>query len=177
MKSRCKKFIQIVTFLILFLVGTTLVGTSVGEAKGIRVRTRGIGARNLPRRSIADLTKVIQRNPRDANAYISRGMAYHDRDDYDKAIADYTKAIEIKPDSAEAYKFRGMVYSDKGEYDHAILDSTKAIELDPDDADAYMDRGSAYYAKREYDTATYYFADVTGASTQIVEITTHMTEY
>src|SRR5277367_1527585 len=52
--------------------------------------------------------------PRDAEAYKSRGYAYHAKGDFDRAIADYTKAIGIDPKDADAYKNRGYAYHAKG---------------------------------------------------------------
>ena len=72
-------------------------------------------------------------NSRNADAYFSRGIAYRNKDEHDRAIADYNKAIEIDPKLAAAYRSRGNAYADKGEYDRAIMDYTKAIEIDPKD--------------------------------------------
>ena len=45
--------------------------------------------------AIANYTKAIDINARDAVAYNNRGIAYRAKGDNDSAIADYTKAIEI----------------------------------------------------------------------------------
>jgi tetratricopeptide (TPR) repeat protein len=148
-----KKLTLTLAFLIFFLVGVALVSTPMSEAKGIRLRTRGIGARSFPRRSIADLTKAIQRNPKDADAYYNRGVVYYHKGDYEPAIADLTRAIEFDPDDTDAYIWRGAAYYAKGDYGSAITDFTKAIEFDPDDAVTYSNRGTAYSDKGDYDRA------------------------
>jgi len=105
-------------------------------------------------KAIADYTKAIELNPRDAKAYNNRGNAYGNKGQYDQAIADYTKAIELNPRDATTYYNRGMSYGkDKGQHDQAIADYTKAIELNPRFAAAYNNRGIAYYNKGEYDKA------------------------
>lgn len=38
-------------------------------------------------RAILDFTKAIEMNPRFANAYYYRGMAYHRKKDYDQVIS------------------------------------------------------------------------------------------
>jgi tetratricopeptide (TPR) repeat protein len=91
-------------------------------------------------RAIADFTKAIEINPKDADAYKNRGYAYDAKGDFDRAIADFTKAIEINPKDADAYNNRGSVYETKGDFDRAIADFMKAIEIDPKDADAYINR-------------------------------------
>ena len=71
----------------------------------------------------------------------NRGLAYADKEDYDRAIADYDKALELDPKDATAYNNRGFTYDKKGDYDKAIADYNKALELDPKDATAYNNRG------------------------------------
>src|SRR5438105_4683465 len=85
-------------------------------------------------KAISEASRAIKLNPRNAEAYNRRGLAYHEDDQDDAAIADYSKAIEINPRYAEAYSNRGAVYNDKGQYDQAIVDCSKAIELNRKDA-------------------------------------------
>jgi Flp pilus assembly protein TadD len=54
-------------------------------------------------KAISDYTKALEINPRDAEAYYNRGIAYGEKGQYDEAISDYNKALEINPISAEAY--------------------------------------------------------------------------
>ena len=88
-------------------------------------------------RAIADYTKAIVIDPKDAGAYYSRGNAWYNKSDYDKAIADYTKTIEINPKVVEVYILRGASWDAKGDYDKAIADFTKAIEINPKAVEAY----------------------------------------
>ena len=69
------------------------------------------------------LTKAIELNPNDAEAYRRRGSIYHGRHDYDNAIADYTRALELDPDDwtsygdrASVYRFRARKYRKEGDY-------------------------------------------------------------
>ena len=105
-------------------------------------------------RAIAYFNKAIELNPRDADAYNNRGLAYFEgKGQYDKAIVDYNKAIELNPRSAAAYNNRGLAYGYKGKYDKAISDCNKAIELNPRSAAAYNNRGLSYFNKRDYEKA------------------------
>jgi len=61
----------------------------------------------------------------------SRGVAYAEKGEVDRAIADYTKAIAINPKLADAYNNRGVSYRKKGDKEHAIADFRKALEIDP----------------------------------------------
>jgi len=111
-------------------------------------------------RAIADYTKSIEINPKNASAYNNRGDAYSSKREYDRAIVDFSKAIEIDPKDTYAYRNRGAAYANKGEHDRAIVDCNKAIEIDPKDALAYITRGVTYWIKGEYDRA---IADYTKA--------------
>lgn len=140
MKSKHEKLTLTLIFLI--LVGISFVLTPPCKAE-----------------SIYELTKAIERNPNDADAYYRRGMAYYEADLKIRAITDFTKAIQLKPDFVNAYLGRARAYtymgysSEKGRYDLAIADCAKAIEFDPNNADAYEARGYAYYRKDDHDLA------------------------
>jgi hypothetical protein len=101
--------------------------------------------------AISDQTKAFETNPKDAEAYYNRGIAYANTGQHDQAISDYTKALELNPGYAEAYNNRGKAYSSKGQHDQAISDSTKALEMNPRHDKAYNNRGIAYFHKREYE--------------------------
>jgi len=85
--------------------------------------------------------------------YTKRGIAWHDKGDYDKAIEDFDEAIRLDPTSAISYNYRGFALSAKGEYDKAIEDFDEAIRLDPTNAAACNNRGLAWSGKGEYDKA------------------------
>ena len=69
-------------------------------------------------------------NPRFANAYYYRGLAYLRKREYDQTISDYTKAIGINPRFAVAYAERAFAYCHfRREYDKAWEDVHKAQSL------------------------------------------------
>jgi tetratricopeptide (TPR) repeat protein len=86
-----------------------------------------------------------------AVAYYSRGLAYYDKGDDDRAIAEYNEAIRLDPQSAQAYSSRGLAYDHKGDLGRAEPDYSEAIRLDPKYAQAYFHRGNAYYQKGDDD--------------------------
>ena len=88
-----------------------------------------------------------------AVAYYSRGLAYYDKGDDDRAIAEYNEAIRLDPQLAQAYSSRGLAYDHKGDLGRAEPDYNEAIRLDPKYAQAYFNRGNAYYQKGEDDRA------------------------
>ncbi|MCX6775999.1 MAG: tetratricopeptide repeat protein [Candidatus Micrarchaeota archaeon] len=101
-------------------------------------------------KAIENFSKIIELNPKYADAYYNRGNAHFKIGEYDKAIENFSKAIELDPKDAEMYSNRGLVYDSKGEYDKAIENYDKAIGLNPKLAAAYNNRGSTYFKMGEY---------------------------
>ena len=110
--------------------------------------------------AISEYTKAIGLNPKDAAAYVYRGMAYDSKGDNDAAIADYTQAIRFDPKDAKVHYDRALAYGKKGNDDAAIADFTESIRLNPKDANAHYYRALAYVSKRDNDMA---IADCTQA--------------
>jgi tetratricopeptide (TPR) repeat protein len=104
-------------------------------------------------KAIADYTRAIEIDPRDAVAYENRGIAYTSKGDIDRAVADFTQAISIDPLYAGTYFNRGCAYDEQGDYDKAIADYTQTISIDPMFAGAYHNRGFDYNEKGDYDKA------------------------
>ena len=104
-------------------------------------------------RAIADLTRAIALDPKNAVSFSNRGWAYQQKGDYDQAIADLTRAIALDSKNAVSFGNRGSVYSDKGDFDRAIADLTRAIALDPKNAISFNNRGLAYEYKGDYNRA------------------------
>jgi tetratricopeptide (TPR) repeat protein len=88
-----------------------------------------------PERTIGACTRVIEDKAQDARrralAYASRGAAYVQKGELDRALADYGEAIGLDPDSPIAFHGRALVYRAKGEVDRATADHDRATSLDP----------------------------------------------
>jgi len=94
--------------------------------------------------AIEDYDEAIRLNPKDADAYFSRGNAYYSLNKKERAIEDYDKAIRLNSQFADAYHNRGTTYCDLGQFERAIEDYDEAIRLNPKDAIAYNSRSNAY---------------------------------
>ncbi|HEY6160514.1 MAG TPA: tetratricopeptide repeat protein [Bacteroidia bacterium] len=92
---------------------------------------------------LALFTDVIARQPGNAFAYNSRGIALYYAGKPDDAIRDYTTAIHLSHDYAEAYSNRGRLYYGMKEFEKAIDDYNQAIAINPNSALAYLERGNA----------------------------------
>jgi len=82
-------------------------------------------------RAAADLSKAIELDPQDAEAYELRGVVYTNQRRLDRALADYDQAIKLKPDDAQAWSDRGVNYYLGGDNEKAIRDLSEALRLDP----------------------------------------------
>ncbi|MDR0663981.1 MAG: tetratricopeptide repeat protein [Helicobacteraceae bacterium] len=99
------------------------------------------------------LTRAIERNPKDAEAYVARGNIRRERGAYSSAIADYDQAIKLDPKNAKAYSARGVAHAQWGDYEKAIADFGETIKLDPKQKSAYNNRGFAYAYSGDYEKA------------------------
>jgi len=103
--------------------------------------------------AIADFTKAIKLDPKNAEVYKLRGTAYVFKEEFDQALSDYTELIRLDPKNAEAYSLRGHMYFSKKDYDQAFSDFTELIRLYPKNTEVYSSRGLAYLLKHDYDKA------------------------
>jgi tetratricopeptide (TPR) repeat protein len=94
---------------------------------------------------ITRLTKLIERNERNADAFFSRGWLYHMAGKLQLALEDYTKALDINTQHASAYYNRGLVSVMLKRYEPAVKDFSEVIKLQPKAIDAYCNRGNAYF--------------------------------
>jgi serine/threonine-protein kinase len=76
-----------------------------------------------------------------ALAYLNRGLAHFELEDYQTAMNDYNQALQINPNRADIYFNRGLSRIALGEYQEAISDFNQALKLNPEDAQIYLNRG------------------------------------
>lgn len=100
------------------------------------------------------ITKVIEKVPSYAAAYLWRGACLAVKGNLEDAIADYSHALEINPRYLNAYYNRGVARSGKGDIDGAIQDFNRALEFNPRFLEAYVHRGAACLLKGDFDGAT-----------------------
>lgn len=104
--------------------------------------------------AVASFTSHIRAKPNDAAAYEERGIAFHEKQEYDNAIADFSQAIGLLGTDNRhvlfVYAYRAQAYCDKGEYDKSILDCTKAIRVDPREGYGFFVRATVYTKAKSY---------------------------
>ena len=101
--------------------------------------------------AIEAYSNAINLNPRGADAYNNRDVAYLNKVGIYHATVDFNRIIQYRiiqfPSNST-----GM-YNNRGASESAIADFTKAIQLKLDFAEAYFARGLAYGQKEEFDLA------------------------
>lgn len=99
--------------------------------------------------AIADYSRAIKIDAKNAEAYRERGRARFYRKDNDGAIEDFTRLIELDPKQAFGWHARGLAKSAKHDFDGSIADYTNALELDAKDRACYLNT-TAHVALPEY---------------------------
>jgi tetratricopeptide (TPR) repeat protein len=79
-------------------------------------------------RAIDDFNKTIELTPRNAPAYLGRGVAFVYKGQFNRALEDISRSIELNPKVSKAYDIRGLVYVQMGN-PRAIADFQKACDM------------------------------------------------
>jgi tetratricopeptide (TPR) repeat protein len=91
--------------------------------------------------AIADQTRAIELEPKQADYYYKRGLSYQGKGDFERALADFYRATELAPNYAEYYFARGTLYMAHAELGRATEDFTRAIALNGNEPRYYAQRG------------------------------------
>ncbi len=103
-------------------------------------------------RSIADISRTIELDPKFSGAYLVRATIYLLMGEPDLALADY----QAMPQDAYALYWQGIIHDMKGQNQLAVDDLTKAVELDPSWKlyyDPHSKRGQIYTELKKYNEA------------------------
>lgn len=135
----------------------TLFNHTLQVTKDNSVAHRNLGnaflAEEKNREAISHYNEAIRLNPKFADNYLVRGMAYDKMGQPLLAIIDFSEAIRHDNHYAGAYHVRGTGYNKSGQYQLAIDDFDKAIGLKQNYFEAYNSRGITYYKLGQYHLA------------------------
>ncbi len=98
-------------------------------------------------------TDMIKADEKRMWAWRQRGLAWHEKGEWDNAIKDFSEAIRLDPKDAAAFNYRGVARHDLKEFDKAVKDYDESIRLSSKYAAAFNNRGVARHALKEYDKA------------------------
>jgi tetratricopeptide (TPR) repeat protein len=103
---------------------------------------------------IASLKRVIEINPKHADALNYLGYSYADKGiNLEEALSLIRRAIELKPGSGYIIDSLGWVYFRLGKNDEALKHLKKALETVKDDPVLYEHLGDVYEASGQYGEA------------------------
>jgi tetratricopeptide (TPR) repeat protein len=114
------------------------------EAKELFHEAQILLMQGKQKESIEILTKAIEAGADKAMAYLSRGVAYLQLKETDKAIEDFGAAAEADKSNARPYYYRGTAYMIKEDYKKAIEDLSISLRLKPGNGAAMFARGTAF---------------------------------
>ena len=101
-------------------------------------------------RAIHAFNKVIEWDPKDANAHTFRGLAQREIRNFDAALHDLEQVVEIDPSHRVGYLNLGCVQRDVGKIDAALESFNKAKLGDPENPLVYQNRATAYIANKNW---------------------------
>ena len=93
---------------------------------------------------------IIEKYPKEPNAYYNRGLYKYNSGRFREAGEDYLKAIEVKPDYTLAYFNLSLVSMQLQDYKGVLEQLNKAISIEPDYIDAHKNRGIARAILKDY---------------------------
>jgi Flp pilus assembly protein TadD len=119
--------------------------TSIGSREAAYVR-RGFWRYEYEQYelSIADLTKAVLLNPKDADAYFKRGVTFEKMGRKDQAVADYARAFAADSHDWRPILSRAMLYHQAGNDAAALPDAQLLVVTAPKDAAWRVLRGEIY---------------------------------
>ncbi|MCB9235501.1 MAG: tetratricopeptide repeat protein [Bacteroidia bacterium] len=103
--------------------------------------------------SVADLSKAIEINPNDPDAYNSRGLSYLDMGNEKAALADFTQSIEIKPENDLAYLNRAVLQLNSQALEPALADFDQYVQRNPNDIQILNLRGYTRFRLGQFENA------------------------
>jgi tetratricopeptide (TPR) repeat protein len=101
-------------------------------------------------RAVAYFTDRVRANPKDACAFIGRGITADVLGKHDDAIADFDEAVRLNPKEPTVFNNRGIAWGNKGDLDKSIQDFDAALRLDPKYAPALNNRGICRKDKQDF---------------------------
>ncbi|HZT82252.1 MAG TPA: tetratricopeptide repeat protein, partial [Gemmataceae bacterium] len=95
--------------------------------------------------------RAVEREPKNAGAWLFRGTLNAARRKQKEAVADFSKAIQLNPKLAEAYDRRGSEHFKLGQIDKSLADFDRFLELRPDEKPGHWRRGITLYYAGKFD--------------------------
>lgn len=134
-------FIEVLAFTVLLLL-LALSGNTKTDYFEIGMQHALNGK---PAKAVKWLNKAIEIDPKNADAYYNRALAFQRLGDNETAaIADYSMAIRLRPTDVEAYMNRAVSHMSLEDFGLAISDLHRALSIQPDHGLSLVNLGLVY---------------------------------
>jgi tetratricopeptide (TPR) repeat protein len=142
-------------FYVMSLIGTFVIGASAIFPTIGSFLVRGMVQKHS-QDQIDHANRQLQKNPKDASAYVQRSWGYFLSRQYSAALIDVDRAILLDPNNSTAYTHRSIIRKQMGDLAGAKTDQQhyqklmwtsqlkhfdRIIQQKPDDVSAYVERG------------------------------------
>jgi tetratricopeptide (TPR) repeat protein len=119
--------------------------------------------------ALAMTRKVLEKDPKDANALYLTGLIYVKKKMWAEAVPPLLEVTELSPKFPAAYYQLGFSYQQLKETEKALLLYTKAMELDPANPDAAYNSGLILFGFNRVDEALAMFEKAIALKTDDAE--------
>ena len=110
-------------------------------------------------KATSDYAEAIRLDPKNAGAYVSRGVGYQNKGDHDKAEELFYLARQYREHCPVCYKHMGHSLMLRGQYDRALWCLQKALQLEPGQPDVHSRIAEVYWAKNMLPEARQHFLE------------------
>lgn len=106
-------------------------------------------------KAIKYLTKSIELDDKNPDAFFHRGITYFKKDQFDSALADFDRVKVLNPDMTIIEMYKGFTYRNQGSFEKALESFSNYISQHPTDTSAYsyILRGKMKYELGDFDGA------------------------
>ncbi|MCZ6632328.1 MAG: tetratricopeptide repeat protein [bacterium] len=102
-------------------------------------------------RVIQETTLALQKGVFDPQAFLIRGVAHFQKNNYNEAVQDNLKCLNYHPNLVNALNNLGMAYNELGQHQKAIAVLQRIPSIDRDHVESHANLGLAYQGLKQYD--------------------------
>lgn len=108
---------------------------------------------NRQQKAIEELSRAIELEPQNAEAYFWRARAFIRLGQFNNAIADLKEVVDLNPRYSPAYDNLGWLLMRRDKYDESLIYLNKSIELKPNNGWTHFMRSRIYFKMGELQKA------------------------
>ena len=105
------------------------------------------------RQALKEMERIIERDPKDKEAFYWIGNYYYNRQNFKKAIYYFNQAVELDPLYKVAYNKLAYAYDKVGDFERSIWAINEYISIAPDEANPYDTKADLYAFNGKLDQA------------------------